>query len=53
MPVRLKYDSKGPYYQYGNHGKKYYYKPYDKRSKQIALILAKRQASAIKINQKR
>jgi len=25
MPVHRGQDSKGPYYQWGNHGKKYYY----------------------------
>lgn len=42
MPVHRGTDSNGPYYQWGNHGKKYYYKLGDKVSREKA----KKQASA-------
>jgi hypothetical protein len=47
MPVKRSKDSKGPYYRYGNSGKKYYYIPGNKRSRAIALNKANRQARAI------
>lgn len=47
MPIHRKTDSKGPYYQWGNSGKKYYYKSGSKRSRETAIDKAKKQAVAI------
>ena len=46
MPVRRSKDSKGSYYQFGHHGKKYYYVSGSKRSRTIAINKAKRQGRA-------
>lgn len=46
MPVRRGQDSKGPYYQWGNSGKKYYYKPGDKESRNRAKSMAEKQGKA-------
>jgi len=44
MPIKKAKDSKGKYYQWGNHGKKYYTKQYgDARARKKA----ERQARAI------
>ncbi len=48
MPVHSRKDSKGPYFQWGNHGKKYYYKSNSERSKETARKKAARQGRAIK-----
>lgn len=45
MPVRLKHNEKGYYYQYGNHGTKYYF--VTNRGRIIALNKAIKQAKAI------
>ncbi len=47
MPVKRKQDTKGPYYQWGNHGKKYRYKPNNPISRQKAKEKAKRQGMAV------
>ena len=47
MPIREKKDSSGHYYQWGNHGGKYYFDPKDNKDKQKALKKAQRQARAI------
>lgn len=47
MPVRRKRDSKGPYYQWGKSGKKFYYKAGNESSRKRALKKAKEQAKAI------
>lgn len=51
MPIHLRADSKGYYYQYGNHGKKYYFK--SEKGRESAYRKAHRQAIAIKISQKK
>lgn len=45
MPVHTGSDTKGKFYQWGSHGKKYYYTT--ERSKQIAFKKAQRQGIAI------
>lgn len=50
MPVKRKDDSKGPYYQWGQHGKKYRFKPNNKISRKIAKDKAQRQADAAYAN---
>ena len=47
MPIHRGRDSKGPYYQWGNSGKKYYYISGNKKSRENALSKAERQRSAI------
>ena len=46
MPVRRHHDNKGPYYQWGDHGKKYRYTPGDKDSRERAKRGATRQGQA-------
>ena len=46
MPVRRHNSSRGPYYQWGNHGKRYYYIAGDKRSRAIAKQKAMAQGRA-------
>ena len=46
MPVRNRRDHSGPYFQWGNHGKKYYYNPLSSRSLKIAAGKAMRQCRA-------
>ncbi len=55
MPIYLRYDKEGPYFQYGTRGAKYYFNPDSKRSQTIALNKAKLQNRAIhwSKNQKR
>lgn len=50
MPVRKSHDNKGEFYQYGESGKKYYFKT--SRGKKIALLKAKKQGRAIKARSK-
>jgi hypothetical protein len=52
MPVRRKYDMEGPYYQYGNTGAKYRYKPNDLVSRRRAFNKAKLQEIAIVFKKK-
>lgn len=40
-------DTQGPYYRWGDHGKKYYYKSGDKISREISREKAKKQGIAI------
>jgi hypothetical protein len=46
MPVRRRQDSQGPYYQWGDSGKKYRYRPGDKGSRDRAKQGATRQGQA-------
>lgn len=46
MPIYRRKDSKGTYYQWGNHGKKYYYTPNNIRSREMARKKAVKQAQA-------
>ena len=47
MPVHQGSDSRGPYYQWGDSGKKYYYTKGDPSSSEDAKQKANRQARAI------
>ena len=47
MPLHNRYDRYGHYYQYGDHGYKYYYNANDKHSKLISRQNAIRQGRAI------
>lgn len=47
MPIHTGQDKNGKFYQWGKTGKKYYFKPEDKQSKQRALNEAKKQQTAI------
>jgi len=47
MPIKRSVDSKGVYYRWGESGKKYYYKPGNKRSRNIAYNKARKQEIAI------
>jgi hypothetical protein len=46
VPVRRRQDSKGPYYQWGDHGRKYHYAPGDTASRERAKKSATRQGQA-------
>lgn len=46
MPVHRSKDSKGPYYQWGDSGKKYYYESGNQESRENAKNKAKRQGRA-------
>lgn len=46
MPVHRSKDGKGPYYQWGDSGKKYHYEPGDKESRESAKRRAERQGRA-------
>jgi hypothetical protein len=48
MPVRRKQDSKGPYYQWGDSGKKYRYEAGDKPGREKAKEKAEKQGRAIR-----
>ena len=47
MPVHRGKDNKGSYYQWGGHGKKYYYIAGNKASRERALMKSQAQARAI------
>lgn len=47
MPIYEGKDSEGYYYQYGNHGKRYYYNPANERSRKSAHKKAIIQMAAI------
>lgn len=47
MPIQNKTDNKGNFYQFGDTGKKYYYKSYSKRSNDLAYNKCLKQAKAI------
>ncbi|HWB89493.1 MAG TPA: hypothetical protein VG872_09855 [Acidimicrobiia bacterium] len=46
MPVHRGKDGKGPYYQWGESGKKYHYESGDKRSRERAKDRATKQGQA-------
>lgn len=46
MPVQRSEDSKGPYYQWGDSGKKYRYEAGDRKSRERAKAKAERQGRA-------
>ena len=46
MPVHRSKDGKGPYYQWGESGKKYHYESGDKASRERAKEKAKKQGRA-------
>lgn len=46
MPVHRGKDSKGPYYQWGDRGKKYHYESGDKSSREKAKKKAEQQGRA-------
>jgi hypothetical protein len=46
MPVHRDKDSKGPYYQWGDSGKKYHYESGDKSSREKAKKKAEQQGRA-------
>jgi len=48
MPVRRWRDSKGPFYQYGLEGARYYYTPGDIRDRLKARAKAEEQGKAIR-----
>lgn len=48
MPVRRKQDSKGPYYQWGDSGKKYRYQTGNKKEREKAKGKAENQGRAIR-----
>ena len=50
MPIQNKKDKYGPYYQWGNHGKRYYYKTNNKTSRLNALRKCELQMRAIYFN---
>jgi hypothetical protein len=50
MPIHRKIDKFGSYFQYGNHGKKYYYLSNNKKSRHLAYNKAKKQMIAIYSN---
>jgi len=47
MPIHQGRDTNGSYFQWGEHGKKYYFDPNDQKSKQDAKQKAVKQAIAI------
>jgi hypothetical protein len=51
MPIHKRTDSFGSYYQFGDHGKKYYFERGNKQSEQQAYNKAKRQGAAIHARQ--
>ena len=46
MPIHRGKDANGPYYQWGGHGSKYYYKVKSKQSRLLAYKKAERQMGA-------
>jgi hypothetical protein len=46
VPVRRRKDAKGPYYQWGDHGRKYRYTPGDEAGRERAKQGATRQGQA-------
>lgn len=50
MPIKRGVSSQGPYYQWGNHGKKYYYKSGSKISRERAKAKAELQMRAARAN---
>jgi hypothetical protein len=52
MPIICKKDKKGYFFQYGTHGKKYYFNHYSQLSQAKAYLKALKQARAIHANKK-
>jgi hypothetical protein len=50
MPTHNRRDSKGPYYQWGNHGAKYHYTAGNAKSRQAAKRKADKQGQAAHAN---
>ena len=50
MPIKQGKDVKGYYYRWGNHGKKYYFRRGDERSKLQSYIRAWKQSEAAHAN---
>lgn len=48
MPVHRSKDGKGPYYQWGESGKKYHYESGDEESRKRAKAKAEKQGRAIR-----
>lgn len=48
MPVHRREDSKGPYYQWGDSGKKYHYEAGNKQSRESAKEKAEKQGRAVR-----
>jgi len=46
MPINRRHDSKGPYYQWGDSGKKYHYESGNAKSRERAKEKANKQAQA-------
>lgn len=53
MPTQRKTDKQGPYFQWGDSGKKYRYTPNDPESREKARELANLQGRAIKASEGR
>ncbi len=51
MPISIREDSKGQYFQYGTTGKKYYFNPESLRSFNKAFDKALKQSAAIMLSQ--
>lgn len=52
MPIFERSDKDGPYFQYGETGKKYYFTPGNQRSRLIAWNRCKKQVAVIQIKKK-
>lgn len=50
MPVRYQLDMKGHYYQWGDHGKRYYFDPRNEASRKLAKSKAIAQMQAAHLN---
>lgn len=50
MPVERGRDTTGPFYRWGKHGKKYYYRSSDHLSREMARALAVKQGQAIQVS---
>ena len=46
MPIHRRKDSEGPYYQWGDSGKKYHYEAGNEKSRKAAKAKAEKQAQA-------
>lgn len=51
MPVQRGKDSSGPFFRWGEHGKKYYYQSNNSKSRNVAKNKAALQGRAIKTRQ--
>jgi hypothetical protein len=50
MPVAQRHDTQGSYYQWGNHGHKYYFNPNSDQSRSTAKTHATKQGMAAHAN---